>query len=67
MRRRPAADDPRHVGDLAEVRQVAGRAGFVEDEVYRWRSVPFWPYALRLPEPVAWRLWDHVTFVFRKA
>jgi len=43
------------------------RAGFVEDELYLWRSVPFWPYAVRLPEPVAWRLWDHVTFVFRKA
>jgi ubiquinone/menaquinone biosynthesis C-methylase UbiE len=67
MRSRPEADDPLHVGDLAEVRQVAGQAGFVEDEVYLWRSVPFWPYAVRLPERVAWRLWDHVTFVFSKA
>ena len=67
MRRRLAADNPLHVGDLAEVRQAAGDAGFVEDELYLWRSVPFRPYAVRLPEPVAWRLWDHVTFVFRKA
>jgi SAM-dependent methyltransferase len=67
MRRRLAADNPLHVGDLAEVRRAAGAAGLVEEEMYLWRNLAFWPYAVRLPESVAWRLWDHVTFVFRKA
>ena len=67
MRQRLAADNPLHVGDPAEVRRAAGAAGFVEETVYLWRNVSFWPYAVRLPEPVAWRLWDHATFVFRKA
>jgi demethylmenaquinone methyltransferase/2-methoxy-6-polyprenyl-1,4-benzoquinol methylase len=67
MWRRRAADNPLHVGGLAEVRRAASEAGFVEEKVYLWRAVSFWPYALRLPERVAWRLWDHVTFVFRKA
>lgn len=66
MRRRLVVDNPLHVGDLAEVRQPAGEAGFVEENVYLWRDLSFWPFAVRLPEPVAWRLWDHVTFVFRK-
>jgi demethylmenaquinone methyltransferase/2-methoxy-6-polyprenyl-1,4-benzoquinol methylase len=65
--RRLAADNPLEVGDLAEVRRPAGEVGFVEEEVYLWRTLSFWPYAMRLPELVAWRLWDHVTFVFRKA
>lgn len=64
---RRAPDDPLHVGDLAEVRRAASCAGFIEEQVYLWRDVPFWPYAVRLPERVAGRLWDHVTFVFRKA
>jgi SAM-dependent methyltransferase len=67
MRWRLAAASPLHVGELAEVRGVAGDAGFVEEEVYLWRTVAFWPYAVRIPERVAWRFWDHVTFVFRKA
>ena len=69
LRPRPrlAPDSPLHVGDLAEVRRPAGEAGFVEEKVYLWRNVSFWPYVVRLPEPMAWRLWDHVTFVFRKA
>ena len=69
LRPRPrlVPDSPLHVGDLAEVRRPAGEAGFVEEKVYLWRNVSFWPYVVRLPEPVAWRLWDHVTFVFRKA
>jgi demethylmenaquinone methyltransferase/2-methoxy-6-polyprenyl-1,4-benzoquinol methylase len=67
MRRRLVVDNPLHVGDLAEVRQAAGEAGFVEEKVYLWRNLSFWPFAVRLPERVAWRLWDHVTFVFRKA
>jgi SAM-dependent methyltransferase len=69
LRPRPqlAPDDPLHVGGLAEVRRPAGEAGFVEEKVYLWRNVSFWPYVVRLPELVAWRLWDHATFVFRKA
>jgi ubiquinone/menaquinone biosynthesis C-methylase UbiE len=66
-RRQLEADDPLHVGDLAEVRRPAGAAGFVEEKLYLWRNVSFWPYVVRLPELVAWRLWDHATFVFRKA
>lgn len=67
MRGRLVTDDALHVSDVAEVRQPAGEAGFVEADVYLWRDLPFWPYAVRLPELVAWRLWDHVTFIFRKA
>ena len=66
MRRRRAADNALHVGDLAEVRRAASEAGFVEEELCLLHNVWFWPYAVRLPELVAWRLWDHATFVFRK-
>lgn len=65
--RRAPADTPLHVGDLDEVRGPARGAGFAEEAVHLWRTLSFWPYVLRLPEPLSWRLWDHVTFVFRKA
>lgn len=65
-RRRRAADNPLHVGDLVEVRRAAAAAGFREEDVYLWRSVRFWPYAVRIPQRVAWRFWDHVTFVFTR-
>jgi len=66
LRSRRLAADNLHVGDLAEVRRAAVGAGFREEDVYLWRSVRFWPYAVRIPPRVAWRFWDHVTFVFTR-
>ncbi len=62
-----AEQDPRGVNDLSELRCPAAAAGFVEEELFLFRGLAFAPWAIRLPEHIAWRFWDHLVFVFRRA
>jgi SAM-dependent methyltransferase len=58
---------PLDVVDLEEIRRPAREAGFEEEKLELWRSVPMYPYVVPIPEPIAGRLWNHVSFIFRKA
>lgn len=64
--RRPAPPDQRHLRDLGEIRRPARAAGLCEEGVFLWRRLRFRPYVVRLPEPLAFRLWSHATLIFRK-
>ena len=57
---------PGHLRSLEELRRPARAAGLVEERVDLWRGLRLPPYLVRIPEPIAWRFWEQVTFVFRK-
>lgn len=60
------AVDPRGVNDPSELRRPARAAGLVEEELFLFRGLRRYPWAIRLPERLAWRLWDHLVLVFRR-
>lgn len=63
---RPHPGHPGHLRDPSDIVAPAASLGLRPLAIHLFRGLRFWPYLVRLPLPLAGRLWDHAVIVLEK-
>lgn len=63
---RPHPGHPGHLRDPSDIVAPAASVGLRPAAIHLYRGLRFWPYVLRLPLPLAGRLWDHAIIILEK-